>query len=167
MSFRWKILLVMLAVFVTSNSVFADRGYLSFKSHSLSFGGGEEVDCKRTLGYWGSSTAGKARLIELVGTGGMILGNRNYTAPELNVILDTPSAGNALIILAHNLIAAKLNILNGTNDKQLADDISNGNALIGKLVIPPVGKDSVAPDSVLGQQMLALEDDLDDCTMGI
>lgn len=129
-------------------------------------GGGGGVGCTRTQGYWGNSPAGQARLIELVGAGGMMLGNVNYSAAQLDDILDTPARGNALISLAHQLIAAKLNVLNGADDSEIAGDIAAADALIGSRVIPPVGTSSVRPSSALGQQMLSVKDDLDDYNNG-
>lgn len=128
--------------------------------------GGGEVGCVRTQGYWGNSPAGEARLIVLIGAGTMSLGNTNYTAAQLDDILDEPVAGNMLINLAHQLIAAKLNVLNGADDSQISDDIATAEGLIGNLVVPPVGTDFVAPASMLGQQMNAVKDELDAYNMG-
>jgi len=38
-----------------------------------------------------------------------------YQAAELMAILDDPARGNGLVILTHQLIAAKLNIANGAD----------------------------------------------------
>jgi hypothetical protein len=123
-------------------------------------GNGGELGCTRTQGYWGNSPAGQQRLIELVGSG-ITLGNRSYTAAELDSILDTPVSGNALINLSHQLIAAKLNVLNGANSSAVSADIALAESLIGNMVVPPVGSDYVAANSALGQQMLAVKDRLD------
>ncbi|HXH75483.1 MAG TPA: hypothetical protein VNJ08_10990 [Bacteriovoracaceae bacterium] len=128
--------------------------------------GGTDLGCTRTQGYWGNSPAGQRRLIELVGADGMLLGNRVYSAAELDDILDTPVRGNALISLAHQLIASKLNVLNGADDSEIAEDIVAADLLIGDLVVPPVGTDRVSSSSALGQQMLAVKDDLDDYNNG-
>ena len=130
--------------------------YVRFGNERDEDGGG----CTRTQGYWGSSPAGQAKLILLVGTG-LTLGNRVYTAGELDSILDVPTQGNALLILAHQLIAAKLNVLAGASSSQVSDDILDGENLIGALVIPPVGGDIVNTSSVLGQQMTSVATNLD------
>lgn len=127
---------------------------------------GGDLGCTRTQGYWGSSPAGQARLIQLVGVSGMDLGDVHYTAAELDAILDAPSGGNALRSLSQQLIAAKLNVLNGADDSVIADDIAAADDLIGNLSSPPVGSDVVAPNSALGQQMLAVKDELDDYNNG-
>lgn len=127
-------------------------------------GGG--LGCTRTQGYWGSSPAGQARLIQLVGAGGMELGNVNYSASELDDILDAPTGGNALASLGKQLIAAKLNVLNGADDSQIADEIALADNLIGNRVIPPVGSDTVANNTQLGQQMNAVKDELDEYNNG-
>lgn len=128
--------------------------------------GGNGVGCTRTQGYWGSSPAGQARLIQLVGMSGMMLGSVNYTAAQLDDILDQPSGGNALLILAKQLIAAKLNVLNGADDSEIDDEIDMADGLIGSRVIPPVGSDTVSPASALGQQMTQVAGVLDDFNNG-
>jgi hypothetical protein len=126
------------------------------------------VGCTRTQGYWGSSPAGQQRLIELVGPG-MVIGNRNYTAEELDSILDRPVGGNALVNLAHQLIAARLNVLAGADDSQITDELTTAEGLIDGFIIPPVGdpiNNFVAPASPLGQQMLVVAEDLDQYNNG-
>jgi hypothetical protein len=46
--------------------------------------------------------------------------------------------------LAHQLIAAKLNVANGADDTAVAAGIAAADALIGGLVVPPVGSGSLA-----------------------
>jgi hypothetical protein len=47
--------------------------------------------------------------------------------------------GNCLISLAHQLIAAKLNIANGAPHDCIDQTIIEADQLIGDLVVPPVG----------------------------
>lgn len=75
---------------------------------------------------------------------GLTLGNVAYTDLQLQAIFDTPAAGNGLIALAHQLIAAKLNIANGANGSSIAAAIAAADALIGNLVVPPVGGGSLS-----------------------
>lgn len=51
-------------------------------------------------------------------SGGMTLGTVHYTAAQLCSIFNTPAGGNGLLILAHQLIAAKLNIISGADHRQ-------------------------------------------------
>jgi len=69
---------------------------------------------------------------------GMTLGTVKYTAEQLQNIFNTPVGGNGLIALAHQLIAAKLNVANGADATAIAASIKAADALIGSLVIPPV-----------------------------
>jgi hypothetical protein len=62
-------------------------------------------------------------------------------------IFNKPAAGNGLIALAHQLMAAKLNIANGADGSAVATDIANADALIGSLVVPPVGSGFLAPSA--------------------
>ena len=49
-----------------------------------------------------------------------------------------------MISLAHQLIAAKLNIANGADATAIQSSINAADALIGNLVIPPVGSGFLA-----------------------
>jgi hypothetical protein len=111
----------------------------------------ELPDCTLTQGYW--KTHGP------VPTGNnsnewpvtsLALGTFSYTDLELQAILDTPAAGNGLIVLAHQLIAAKLNIANGADGSAVANDIAAADALIGSLVIPPMGNGFLKPAMTSG-----------------
>jgi hypothetical protein len=73
----------------------------------------------------------------------LTLGTVSYTDLELQAIFDTPAQGNGLISLAHQLIAAKLNVANGADDSAVAGAIAAADALIGGLVVPPVGAGSL------------------------
>jgi hypothetical protein len=75
----------------------------------------------------------------------LTLGNVLYTDLQLQSIFDTPAGGNGLISLAHQLIAAKLNIANGADGTSVAAAIAAADALIGNLVVPPVGAGSLSP----------------------
>ena len=102
--------------------------------------------CTYTQGYW--KTHGP------VPTGNnsnewpvtsLTLGTVGYSDLQLQSILDTP--GNGLLALAHQLIAAKLNVANGADDSSIAGAIIAADALIGGLVVPPVGTGSLAPSA--------------------
>jgi hypothetical protein len=78
----------------------------------------------------------------------LTIGTVNYTIPELVSILETPSGGNGLISLAHQVIAVKLSIAAfGVNpqDPNVLVNLAAADALIGGLVIPPVGGGFLAP----------------------
>jgi hypothetical protein len=77
----------------------------------------------------------------------LTLGTVNYTDLQLQSIFDTPAGGNGLISLAHQLIAAKLNIANGADGTSVAAAIAAADALIGGLVVPPVGSGFLSPSS--------------------
>jgi hypothetical protein len=72
------------------------------------------------------------------------LGNVTYTKDELCSILNENVAGNCLISLAHQLIAAKINIANGASHECIDATIAQVDSLIGDLVVPPVGDGSLA-----------------------
>jgi hypothetical protein len=79
-------------------------------------------------------------------TNGRSLGSVHYTAAQLEAILaNNAVAGNGLLSLAHQLLAAKLNLANGANGSSIASTVAAADALIGALVVPPSGSDSLAP----------------------
>ena len=71
----------------------------------------------------------------------------SYTQAELLAIFNTPAASNGLISLAHQLIAAKLNVANGAGCEAVDGSIAAADAAIGNLVVPPVGSGSLLPGS--------------------
>ena len=73
------------------------------------------------------------------------LGNVNYDQQQLLDILHQPVKGNGLVSLAHQLIAAKLNIAAGADPSCIQETIAEADALIGDLVIPPIGNGYLAP----------------------
>lgn len=96
--------------------------------------------CTYTQGYWkthGPIPTGNNQnewpVISLT------LGTVEYTDFELLSILNTKPQGNKLVILAHQLIAAKLNVANGADSSMIDATIAAADALIGGLVVPPVG----------------------------
>jgi hypothetical protein len=77
------------------------------------------------------------------------LGNRIYDRQELQSILENPVRINGLVLLAKQEIAAKLNIANGADGSCIEQTLAGADALIGGLVIPPVGNGFLPIDDVL------------------
>lgn len=76
----------------------------------------------------------------------LTLGSVSYTAAQINDILQNNAIkGNGLLSLAHQLITAKLNIIYGAAPDQATQQaILNADALIGSLVVPPVGSGTLS-----------------------
>src|SRR5437867_220085 len=78
----------------------------------------------------------------------LTLGTRNYTQAQLLAILETPPRGDASLILAHQLIAAKLNTaVIGTDPSKVAATIKDADTLLGVGPIP----EGVRASSTIGQ----------------
>jgi hypothetical protein len=92
----------------------------------------------------------------------MLLGTVSYTQAQLLAIFGQPAGGNGLISLAHQLIATKLNLCNGSSPTNIAATVAAADALIGGLVVPPVGGGFLSPASTS-----ALTNTLDDWNNGI
>ena len=114
---------------------------------------GNTGGCTLTQGYWGThndlvcaTNPGSPLCISWPVTS-LTLGTVTYDQAQLLSIFNTPAAGNGLIALAHQLIAAKLNVANGADDSAVAGAIVSADALIGGLVVPPVGSGSLAPSA--------------------
>ncbi len=109
---------------------------------------GRGDSCTFTQGYWkthgpvGCQTGNNTNQWPV---DKLTLGTVEYTDAELCSILNKPAAGNGLLVLAHQLIAAKLNVANGADDTAVAAAIAAADALIGALVVPPVGAGSLHP----------------------
>ncbi len=98
----------------------------------------EDKGCTLTQGFWKNHP-------DAWPVGGLILGSVSYTKAQLITILKTPVRGNGLVSLAHQLIAAKLNVLSGADDSDVDDAIEEADALIGSMVVPPFGSGYIAP----------------------
>lgn len=112
-------------------------------------------NCIFTIGYW-KNHPGAWPVTSLT------LGTVTYTQAQLLAILATPAAGNGLLILAHQLIATKLNFANGGDPATVISTVTAADALIGGLVVPPVGSGYLTPASVS-----ALTQVLDDYNNGL
>lgn len=102
--------------------------------------------CTYTQGYW--KTHGPVPVGENTNTWpvtSLTLGSVSYTDLQLLAIFNTAAAGNGLLALAHQLIAAKLNLANGTDPTSIAATVAAADALIASLVVPPVGTGYLAP----------------------
>lgn len=75
----------------------------------------------------------------------LTLGTVTYQAAELMAILDDPARGNGLVILVHQLIAAKLNIANGADPSAVQQAVTDADNMIGALVVPPIGDGYLTP----------------------
>lgn len=107
-------------------------------------------NCVYGQGYWqrhGPVPPGQSEILYIwpqdVKDNGMMLGTVHYTAAQLQDINYATGATNGLVKLAHQLIAAKLNIANGADGTSIAATIASADALIGSRVIPPVGSGSL------------------------
>ena len=122
--------------------------------------------CTFTQGYWkahGPTPKGNNEYVwpQSVKDDGLFIGNPLYTAVQLLSIFNQEPKGNGLVSLAHQLIAAKLNIANGSNPSAIAATITAADALIGALIVPPIGGGELTPD-----QTSALNDALTDYNEG-
>jgi hypothetical protein len=93
---------------------------------------------------------------------GMTLGTVFYTNAQLESILQTPVRGDASVALAHQLIAAMLNVDGGTDPSAIQGTLADANNLLGSGTIP----EGVSPSSGPGQQMENDESILDDFNSG-
>ena len=111
-------------------------------------------NCTYTQGYWkthGPVPVGNNEYVwpQSVKDNGLMLGTVVYTPGQLLQVFNRPAAGNGLIVLAHQLMAAKLNVANGAQAGQdVLADIAAADALIGSRVVPPVGTGSLPNSSV-------------------
>ncbi|NNE07245.1 MAG: hypothetical protein HKN20_01660 [Gemmatimonadetes bacterium] len=125
-------------VFANQTGAWEQSGFSPTIGAGTSSGSG----CHHTIGYWKNHESVWAGV-------GLTLGTNFYNTAQLLSILNQPSGGNGLLILGHQLIAAKLNVLVlGADPSPVAAEIAAADALIGALVIPPVGADWVDPSTV-------------------
>jgi YVTN family beta-propeller protein len=82
----------------------------------------------------------------------LTLGSQTYTQAELLALFDTPPGGDASVILAHQLIATKLSIANGSNPAPISSTIADADNLLSQFssTLPY----NVGTSSDIGQQMV-------------
>ncbi len=111
--------------------------------------------CTFTQGYWKTHGPGDCQFgnnSDVWPVNSLSLGDpgTTYTDAQLCSILRTPAKGNGLIALAHQLIATKLNIANSADPGAISAAVAAADALIGTLVVPPVGAGSLHPSVTSG-----------------
>ena len=115
------------------------------------------AQCPHGQGYWKNHpTAWPVTSLQL--------GTQTYNKTELLSLLKKPSTGDASLILARQLIAAKLNIAAGVDPKPVSTTITSADqrlsAFSGKLPY------KVKPSSAAGKGMVANADKLEDFNSG-
>lgn len=108
----------------------------------------EIPDCTRGMGYWKNHPDVWA--VEEIAIGGI-----TYTKAQAIDILKTSPGGDATYILAHQLIAAKLNVLQGADPGAVESTIDDADTW---LTTHPLGSDLSDSDRAEG---IALADILD------
>lgn len=107
---------------------------------------GDSLKCPQPKDYWKGNPG-------LWPSATLTLGAQTYPAAGLMAILKTPAKADASLILAYQLIAAKLNVANGSDPAPVAAAISTADGLLsgfsGKLPY------AVKPSSASGKQMTA------------
>jgi len=132
--------------FVYTVTVSDSKGDKGTATCSITVGVSSNI-CGLTWGYW------KNHVSQWPVTS-LILGNQSYSQTELIAILGTPVGGDASLDLAHQLIAAKFNVLHGTNPATDGGAIAAADGLLdnysGKL---PYNVPSGGPMSAVASQL--------------
>lgn len=118
---------------------------LVFSLQALSAQDSPAGDCPQGQGFW-KNHASAWTVTDLT------LGSQSYTQAELLVILGTPPAGDASLILARQLIAVKLNVANGVDASAINATIIEADGLLAKY--PGKLPYNVNPASEDGQKMV-------------
>jgi hypothetical protein len=112
------------------------------------------AQCTYAQGYWKNHP-------QAWPVASLTLGNTNYSQAELLTIFNTPPRGDATYILAHHLIAAKLNLAAGADTSAVASTIADADNWLAQ---NPLGSDPNNPARSTG---IAYSDTLDDYTNGV
>ncbi len=111
-------------------------------------------NCTYTMGYWKNHP--EAWPVEEITIGGV-----TFAKAAAIVILETEPGGDATYILAHQLIAAKLNVLKGADPGAVTTTITDADNWLGEHLL---GSDPSNPDRAQG---IALADTLDEYNNGV
>ncbi len=106
----------------------------------------DNITCPVGQGYWKNTPTWPVAQL--------MLGSQTYTQVEVLILLNTPPAGDASLILAHQLIAAKLNVAKGLDSTIVAGVITQGDAVLASFTgrLPY----NVAPSDATGQTFVNL-----------
>jgi hypothetical protein len=119
---------------------------------------GSTTVCPLPQGYWKNHP-------DAWPVNSLMLGSQTYNMTELLAILNSPAGGDASVILAVQLIAAKLNIANGSDPTPVSSTITDADSLFsgfsGKLPY------HVKPSSATGQMMVNDANTLDNYNNGL
>lgn len=138
-----RILFIFAIMFVVSFSLFG--GIVAAQDTTTTL-------CPSGQGYWKNQTAAWP-------VTDLMLGSQMYTQLELIGILNLPTEGDASLILAHQLIAAKLNIAAGADATAVSGMVAQADALLA--AFPDRLPFGVAPSSTEGNTMTSLSGVLD------
>ncbi len=103
-----------------------DFGYVTTGSNT-----GSNI-CGLSPGYWKNHSIWPASTL--------VLGTQTYTKTELLSLLNAPKKGDSTLILAFQLIAAKLNVLNGTTASTAGNNITQADQLLSAYGHLPLAK---------------------------
>lgn len=96
-------------------------------------------DCVHSQGYWKNHASRWP-------VSAIKLGNIVYTKTQALQIMNKSAQGNGLVSLAHQLIAAKLNILSGAiAQAAITNAIAAADAMIANRIVPPIGSGYISP----------------------
>ena len=95
-------------------------------------------NCTYSQGYWKNHS-------DVWPLQSLTLGAVSYNESQLLQILNRPAQGNGLVILAHQVIAAKLNIANRADPTAVQQFVINADNMIGGLIVPPIGNGYLSP----------------------
>jgi hypothetical protein len=95
-------------------------------------------NCTYTQGYWKNHP-------DIWPVQSLMLGAVSYNESQLLQILNRPAQGNGLVTLAHQLIAAKLNIASGADPSAVQQIVIDADNMIGGLIVPPIGNGYLSP----------------------
>jgi hypothetical protein len=109
--------------------------------------------CTFTQGYWKNHA-------EAWPVSSLMLGTVSYSKAQLLQIFKTEVKGNGLISLAHQLIAAKLNVAKGADPTAISAAIAQADLLIGS-------KNVLSGGYIHPSQTSALNDKLDEYNRGV
>lgn len=126
-----------------------------------------DLGCTYQQSFWSNSIQGELLLRFLMQPPDtMIAGLNKYKLSEVNRILDEPVASNALLTLSHQLITAKINIMNGANANAIAATVANADAAIGALALPPFSTNYIDSSTKPGINFLYLATQLERFNLG-
>lgn len=120
-----------------------------------------DIGCVRSYARWTATAQGQLLFRFLLqDPATMTLGTSSYNSRQLISLLNMQANGNALLILGHQLIIAKINIMATASGSVITNTITTADATLANQTMPVANNNFVDSSTPEGRKMVNLANEL-------